>query len=102
MQGHPLVFMEILDVAIQMEPKGLPEEIEYAQLWLFLKVDLFQTSNNTLVIKELALVRMYQKVPPNKLSRLTMKKSNGPYPFGNNLQDLVPCMKWCNKLEVIA
>jgi hypothetical protein len=90
------------DVAIQMEPKGLPEEIEYVQLWLFFKVDLLQTSNNTLVIKELALVCMDQKVPPNRLSCLTMKKSNGPYPFGNNLQDLVPCMKWCNKLEVIA
>jgi hypothetical protein len=85
-----------------MEPKGLHEEIEYAQLWLLFKVDLFQTSNNTLVIKELALVCMCQKVPPNRLSRLTMKKSNGPYSFGNNLQDLVHRMKWCNNLEVIA
>jgi hypothetical protein len=85
-----------------MEPKGFIEEIEYAQLWLFFKLDLFQTSNNAPVIKELALVQMYQKVPPNRLSHLTMKKSNGPYPFRNNLHDLVPCMKWCNNLEVIA
>jgi hypothetical protein len=85
-----------------MEPKGLLEETEYAQLWVLLKVDLFQTSNNALVIKELAFVRMYQKVPLNRLSRLIMKKSNGPYPFGNNLQDLIPRMKWCNNLEVIA
>jgi len=82
------------DVAIQMEPKGLPEEIEYAQLWLLFKVDLFQTSNNALVTKELALVHMYQKVPPNRLNRLIMcEEINGLYPFGNNLQDLVPRMK---------
>jgi hypothetical protein len=60
------------DVAIHMEPKGLPEETEYVQLQLLFKVDLFQTSNNTLVTKELTLVRMYQKVPPNKLNRLIM------------------------------
>jgi hypothetical protein len=75
------------DVAIQMEPKGLPKEIEYAQLRLLFKVDLFQTyaqlrllfkvdlfqtSNNTLVTKELTLVRMYQKVPPNRLNILIM------------------------------
>jgi hypothetical protein len=55
-----------------MEPEGLPEETEYAQLRLRFKVDLFQTSDNALVTKELALVRMYQKVPPNKLNRLIM------------------------------
>jgi hypothetical protein len=60
------------DVAIQMEPEGLPEEIEYAQLRLLFKVDLFQTFDNALVTKELALVRMYQKVPPNRLNRLIM------------------------------
>jgi hypothetical protein len=53
-----------------MEPKGLPEEIKYVQLWLLFKVDLFQTSDNTLVTKELTLVHMYQMVPPNRLSRL--------------------------------
>ncbi len=55
-----------------MEPKGLPEETEYAQLRILFKVDLFQTSDNALVTKELALVRMYQKVPPNKLNYLIM------------------------------
>jgi hypothetical protein len=45
------------DVAIQMEPEGHHEEIEYAQLRLLFKVDLFQTSDNALVTKELALVR---------------------------------------------
>jgi hypothetical protein len=60
------------DVTIQMKPKGHLKETKYAQLWLFFNVDLFQTSNNALVIKELVLVRMYQKVPPNKLSRLIM------------------------------
>jgi len=60
------------DVAIHMEPLGLPKKTEYAQVRLLFKVDLFQSSNNTLVIKELALVCMYQKVPPNRLSHLTM------------------------------
>ncbi len=60
------------DVAIQMEPEGLPEETKYAQLRLLFKVDLFQTSDNALIIKELTLVCMYQKVPPNKLNRLIM------------------------------
>ncbi len=60
------------DVTIQMEPKGHPKEIKYAQLQLFFNVDLFQTFNNALVIKELALVCICQKVPPNKLSRLIM------------------------------
>jgi hypothetical protein len=39
----------------------------YFELWIF-----FQTSINALVIKELALVHMYEKVPPNMLSRLIM------------------------------
>jgi hypothetical protein len=59
-------------VTIQMEPKGHLEETEYVQLQLFFNVDFFQTSHNALVIKELALVCMYQKIPPNKLSRLIM------------------------------
>ncbi len=91
------------DVVIQMEPKGLPEEIEYAQLWLLFKVDLFQTSNNTLVTKELALVCMYQKVPPNKLNRLLIcEEIKWALPIWKQPTDLVPCMKWCNNLEVIA
>jgi hypothetical protein len=59
------------DVAIQIK-LGLPEEIEYVQLRLLFKVDLFQTSDSVLVTKELALVCMYQKVPPNRLNRLIM------------------------------
>jgi hypothetical protein len=39
-----------------MEPKGNPEETKYIQLWLFFSVDIFQTFNNALVVKELALV----------------------------------------------
>jgi hypothetical protein len=60
------------DVTIQMEPEGLPERTKYVQLRLLFKVDLFQTFDNALVTKELTLVRMYQKIPPNRLNRLIM------------------------------
>jgi hypothetical protein len=60
------------DVAIEMKPEGLLKEIEYVQLWLIFRVDLFQTFDNALVTKEFALVCMYQKVLLNRLSRLTM------------------------------
>jgi len=55
-----------------MEPEGLPEKTEYAQLQLLFKVDLFQTFDNTLVIKELTLVHMYEKIPLNRLNHLIM------------------------------
>ena len=57
------------NVAIQMEAPDESELAYYGQLRLIFKVS-FEDEVQNLVVKDLALLRMYEEIPPTQLSRL--------------------------------
>ena len=53
-----------------MEDSSSEEVTEYAQLTLSFRVSLVDSVNKKSISRELVFVRMYRKVPNNKMSRL--------------------------------